>query len=113
MQENIKYLREIYSRLALKIIDDPEELMMIKNNLMIEMKQFPDDTMSAKVYYLYCIKLNKFFHLYDASYPLEKIIVKVLTAEPDNIYFQAEKLWLEFSAADDKRAHFEAKLKEF
>lgn len=81
------FLREIYNKFALKIIDDQEELVVNKNNVKIQITNFPHDTSGFKTYYLYQLKLNKTFRLFDTSVNISDIIDRVLQAEPNNAYF--------------------------
>ncbi|KAL4472560.1 hypothetical protein ABPG74_018509 [Tetrahymena malaccensis] len=105
-QENISYLKEIYNRWGLKIIDDQDELVMIKNNLKYQIQVTKDDIQNLKVYYEYCIKLNKLYRIYDGSVNLQQIIDQVIKQEPDNVYFKAEKWWVNFSNSDNKKEFY-------
>ncbi|EAR97735.2 tetratricopeptide repeat protein (macronuclear) [Tetrahymena thermophila SB210] len=105
-QENVSYLKEIYNRWGLKIIDDQDELVMIKNNLKYLIQVKKDDILNLKVYYEYCIKLNKLYRIYDGSINLQQIIEQIIKQEPDNVYFKAEKWWVDFSNSTNKKEYY-------
>ncbi|KAL4499926.1 hypothetical protein ABPG72_015275 [Tetrahymena utriculariae] len=111
-QENVQYLKEIYNRWGLKIIDDQDELVMIKNNIKYLIQVNQDDLLNLKVYYEYCIKLNKLYRIYDGSIDLYKIIQQIIKQEPDNVYFKAEKWWVDFSNSMNKKEFYEQNISD-
>lgn len=52
---------------------------MIKNNLKNQIAINKNDMNTLVIYYDYCIKLNKFFRIYDSSLPIPEIITTVLS----------------------------------
>lgn len=98
-----KFLKEIYYKIGLRIIEDNDELVQIKNGLSLQIKENPVDTENFKLYYLCNIKLSKFFRSFDHSKPFMSIIDRVLVAESNNVYFLAERIWINFASASDKK----------
>ena len=48
------------------------------------------------------MKLVKLLRIYDEEIPMRMIFEKILNETPDNLKIYVEKLWLDFSEANDK-----------